>query len=50
MKALDEASRRAVHALLGRIDSGRIELDEDLPGGETISFGARRRPAPRRRR
>ena len=32
-------SRRISHALLNRIEAGRIELVETFPGGESLSFG-----------
>ncbi len=31
--------RRIVHAIMGRISAGRIELEERWPGGETLAFG-----------
>ncbi|MCB0864128.1 MAG: class I SAM-dependent methyltransferase [Solirubrobacterales bacterium] len=32
--------RRIVHAIMGRISAGRIELEERWPGGETLAFGS----------
>jgi cyclopropane-fatty-acyl-phospholipid synthase len=32
-------SRRICHALLSRIESGRIDVAETFPGGESLSFG-----------
>ena len=31
--------RRIVHAIMGRISAGRVELEERWPGGETLAFG-----------
>lgn len=34
-----ETSRRIIHGLMSRIQSGRIELTETYPGGAKLSFG-----------
>ncbi len=33
------AWRRIVHAIMGRVSAGRIEVEERWPGGEKLSFG-----------
>jgi cyclopropane-fatty-acyl-phospholipid synthase len=41
----ESASRALIHRLMRRIRSGRIELQETFPGGETLVFGPASAPA-----
>ena len=39
MNIISNPWRRIVHAIMGRITAGRIEVEERYPGGESLSFG-----------